>query len=65
MHVPGLVLSEPTHFVNIGLILNWARRILMILVLSYLFYLVVERPSHQLARAASRRFRARLKPVLA
>ncbi len=58
MHVPGLDLSEPTHFVNIGLILNWARRIVMILALSYAFYLIVERPSHQLARWVSRRLRS-------
>jgi len=58
MHVPGLDLSEPTHFVNIGLILNWARRIVMILALSYAFYLIVERPSHQLARWLSRRLRS-------
>ena len=56
MHVPGLSLSEPSHFANLGLILNWARRIAMILTLSYLFYLLIERPSHQLARAAARRF---------
>lgn len=65
MHVPGLDLSEPAHFVNIGLILNWARRIVMILALSYIFYLIVERPSHQFARFVSRRFRAAGKPVLA
>jgi len=57
MHVPGLELFEPTHFVNIGLILNWARRIVSILALSYAFYLAVERPSHWLARALSRRIR--------
>lgn len=58
MHVPGLELFDPTHFVNIGLILNWARRVALILMLSYAFYLTVERPSHQLARAVSRRIRS-------
>ena len=57
MHVPGLHLSEPTHFVNIGFIFNWVRRIAMILAISYAFYLAVERPSHWLARTVSRRFR--------
>jgi peptidoglycan/LPS O-acetylase OafA/YrhL len=63
MHVPGLELFEPAHFVNIGLILNWARRITMILALSYAFYLAVERPSHWLARGVSRRLRNTMRPA--
>lgn len=65
MHVPGLAISEPANYVNIGLILNWARRIVIILAMSYAFYLLVERPSHRLARVVSRRFRLLGKPVLA
>ena len=57
MHVPGLVLSEPANFANLGFILNWARRIIIILILSYAFYRIVERPSHHLARSLARRFR--------
>jgi peptidoglycan/LPS O-acetylase OafA/YrhL len=50
MHIPamGLLLKLPMS--SLGYILDWCVSIALILGISYLFYLSVERPSHRLAR---------------
>ena len=50
IHGPAMKLFISFHLPNLGFSLNWCASFAFILVLSYLFYLVVERPSHRLAR---------------
>jgi peptidoglycan/LPS O-acetylase OafA/YrhL len=50
IHIPAMSLLSKLSVPNIGYILNWCAGFAFILALSYLFYLVVELPSHRLAR---------------
>ncbi len=44
---------------NLGFNLNWCQRMIFILGSSYLFYLVVEKPGHLIARNLGRRLTLR------
>jgi peptidoglycan/LPS O-acetylase OafA/YrhL len=50
MHVPVMNIFEKFTVPNFGPLINWCISTGFILVCSYIFYLAVERPSHQLAR---------------
>jgi peptidoglycan/LPS O-acetylase OafA/YrhL len=50
IHVPAAQMFGVLHFPNAGAILNWCALYGFILAVSYLFYISVERPSHDLAR---------------
>jgi peptidoglycan/LPS O-acetylase OafA/YrhL len=50
MHVPAMCIYAKLPVPNFGAGLNWCLAIVFILGSAYLFYVVVERPSHRLAR---------------
>src|SRR6266851_2809122 len=50
VHVQGMELFGWLKVPNLGYILNWTATMLCSLGFAFLFYLLVERPSHQLAR---------------
>jgi peptidoglycan/LPS O-acetylase OafA/YrhL len=50
IHGPAAQIFAKLRLANYGYILNWCALFGFILTLSYLFYILVERPSHQLAR---------------
>jgi len=50
VHVQGIELFGMLPHPHLGLILNWIAAMLSSLAFAFLFYLLVERPSHQLAR---------------
>ncbi len=50
VHVQGMELFGWLKLPNLGYILNWTAAMLCSLGFAFLFYLLVERPSHQLAR---------------
>ena len=50
MHVPAMAVFKKLPLPSFGYILDWCFSIAFIMGLSYLLYLVVERPSHRLAR---------------
>lgn len=50
VHGPAMLILAKIPIPNLGFSLNWVDSFAFILALSYLFYLVVERPSHRLAR---------------
>jgi peptidoglycan/LPS O-acetylase OafA/YrhL len=50
VHPGGLLLFARFHLPDLGAILNWFLVMLTCLAFGYLFYLLVERPSHRLAR---------------
>lgn len=50
MHVPAMRIYAKLPVPNFGAELNWCLAIGFILVSAYVFYLVVERPSHRLAQ---------------
>jgi peptidoglycan/LPS O-acetylase OafA/YrhL len=50
VHAQGMELFGWLRVPNLGYILNWTATMLCSLGFAFLFYLVVERPSHQLAR---------------
>jgi peptidoglycan/LPS O-acetylase OafA/YrhL len=56
IHVPAMRLYEKLNVVGINATVDWAMRVAFILVLSYLFYLAIEKPGHQLARRGARVF---------
>lgn len=67
MHVPAMRMYSRLPVPNFGAELNWCLAIGFILVSAFVFYLVVERPSHRLARrlgtgtsAAAHRFPQRV-----
>ena len=55
LHVPGNVLYNHLTVPNLGFILNWSFRFAWTLGCSYVFYLLIEKPSHSFARWVSRR----------
>jgi len=50
VHVQGMELFGYLRLPNLGYILNWTGTMVFSLGFAFLFYLLVERPSHQLAR---------------
>lgn len=50
IHGSAPALYEKLHVPNLGLIVNYFALLALALLMSYLFYLVIERPSHRLAR---------------
>jgi peptidoglycan/LPS O-acetylase OafA/YrhL len=53
IHGPAVPIFLKLRLPNVGPILNWCVMFGFILALSYLFYVAIERPSHQLARKIS------------
>ena len=56
VHVPANALVVRLEKPTLGYVLDWFVLMGAVLVLSYIFYLLVERPSHRLARALAERF---------
>jgi peptidoglycan/LPS O-acetylase OafA/YrhL len=57
MHAPAAyIFKEYIYHLDLGVFLNWLCLMVFILTLSYLFYVLVERPAHRLAR----KFKTRL-----
>ncbi len=54
MHLPADTLFLSMAVPNLGFILNWCMRFLWLLICSYAFYLVIEKPSHEFARWVGR-----------
>lgn len=54
IHVPAMQMYDNLHLETLGYVLDWARKTGFILAASYLFYLVVEKPGHWVARRAQR-----------
>jgi peptidoglycan/LPS O-acetylase OafA/YrhL len=50
VHIPSLHIYAQLRVPNFGAQLNWCLAIGFVMGSAYLFYLVVERPSHRLAR---------------
>ncbi|HXZ12307.1 MAG TPA: acyltransferase [Candidatus Sulfotelmatobacter sp.] len=50
MHIPAWDILQKFHVPNLGYISDWCLTAGFLLGVSYLFYLVIERPSHKLAR---------------
>lgn len=50
VHAPGMGFYARLPIPNLGYLFNWSATMLSSLSLSYVFYLLVERPSHRLAR---------------
>jgi len=50
IHAGAPSFFEKLHIPNLGYIMNWSAELALALVMSYVFYLLVERPSHRLAR---------------
>ena len=50
MHPPAMVLLSKLPLARLGYILDWSFSMAFILAIAYFFYLMVERPSHRLAR---------------
>jgi len=69
VHVQGMELVGWLKVPNLGYILNWTVELAMSLAFAFMFYLLVERPSHQLARKvqvlAKRRAAVAEKPAVA
>lgn len=53
-HKLTFILLTPLYLEGLGVIPGWTIRFFLLLAGAYVFYLAVERPSHQLARAAGR-----------
>jgi peptidoglycan/LPS O-acetylase OafA/YrhL len=51
MHPQAMVLLRKLPFPNLGYILVWCLSMIFILAIAYVFYLLVEKPSHRLARS--------------
>jgi peptidoglycan/LPS O-acetylase OafA/YrhL len=54
LHVPAEALYNRLGLPNLGFILNWILRFAWILACSYVFYLVLEKPSHAFSRWVGR-----------
>jgi peptidoglycan/LPS O-acetylase OafA/YrhL len=54
MHMIAFAAFTQLHLPNLGANLNWALQTTFILLCSWVFYLLVERPGHHIARAAGR-----------
>jgi peptidoglycan/LPS O-acetylase OafA/YrhL len=50
MHLPVMTIFDKLKIPNFGPVVNWCISIAFVLICSYVFYLMVERPAHQLAR---------------
>lgn len=51
MHAPAAyIFKEYVYHLDLGVFLNWLCLMVFILMLSYLFYVLVERPAHRIAR---------------
>ena len=50
MHVPARDIFQRVKLPNFGPLVNWALSTVFIMAFSYIFYLIVERPSHRFAR---------------
>lgn len=50
MHVPAMAIFQKLPRLNLGHLFNWTVSTVFLLGVSYLFFLVIERPSHRLAR---------------
>jgi peptidoglycan/LPS O-acetylase OafA/YrhL len=50
LHGPALETLRRLHLPFLGPLVNWVTTMIFVCVYSYVFYLLVERPSHQLAR---------------
>ncbi len=57
MHMPARALFAKMSLPNLGLFLNWSAVFLFVLAFCYIFYLLVEKPGHELAKRASKLFR--------
>jgi peptidoglycan/LPS O-acetylase OafA/YrhL len=55
MHIPAAYIFAKFRIPDLGYTVNWCVYYGFVLTLSYIFYLCVERPSHQLARRLSNR----------
>lgn len=55
IHLPGNVLYHQINVPNLGFILNWFLRFTWTIGCSYIFYLLIEKPSHSFARWVGRR----------
>jgi len=49
-HVPANKIFQILAIPNLGYLINWSAKMIFILGVSYMFYLLVERPSHMVAR---------------
>jgi peptidoglycan/LPS O-acetylase OafA/YrhL len=58
VHTQGLALYARLGIPTLGYALEWICRMVLALATAYLFYILVERPSHQLARRLSTRRKA-------
>ena len=59
VHVQGMALFWRLHLPNLGYVFNWIGMMLCSLGLAYVFYILVEWPSHRLARKISTSMKTR------
>lgn len=57
MHMPAKPFFDSLQLPNLGYVFNWAILCLFVLGFCYAFYLLVERPSHEVARRAAKIFK--------
>ncbi len=57
MHMPAKPYFDAFHLPNLGYFFNWAILSLFVLAFCYVFYLIAERPSHEIARRAAKLFK--------
>lgn len=57
MHMPAKPFFDALQLPNLGYFFNWAILCLFVLAFCYVFYLLVERPSHEVARRAANFYR--------
>lgn len=57
MHMPAKPFFDALHLPNLGYFFNWAILCLFVLAFCYVFYLLAERPSHEIARRAANFFK--------
>lgn len=62
-HMVGAALFAKVWNLNLGYLLNWGMKVLFMLVFCYVFFLVVERPSHMWAKALGKRIARNRKPL--
>jgi peptidoglycan/LPS O-acetylase OafA/YrhL len=53
MHLTAFAALASLHPPDWGLGLNWTRMIIFVILFSYAFYLVVEKPGHEIAKRAA------------
>ena len=64
MHAPALATVQRFHLVILGPLVDWIAVMAFVCVYSYIFYLVIERPSHQFSRRIDIRSSANSKQQL-